>query len=161
MFREMRKPEQILSKEDTIEILKAGSSGVLGVTGDNGYPYTVPLSFVYQDGRLFFHCATSGNTIDGITKNEKVSFCVIDKDEVVAQAFTTRYRSAIIFGKARILTEDAERRMAMEYLHQKYSPDFMEEGRKAFERAGDKMCLVEIRIEHMTGKAAVELVKGK
>src|SRR5512140_495833 len=116
MFREMRRKDQLLSQEETIAILQKGSSGVLGVSGDDDYPYTVPISYVYRDGKLFFHGAPSGHKIDGIRRNNKVSFCVINQDEVIQKSFTTHFRSAIVFGRARILTDDNERRKAMEYL---------------------------------------------
>ena len=57
MFRELRRKKQLLSDAETIEILKTGTAGVLAVSGDNGYPYAVPLSYVYQDGKLYFHFA--------------------------------------------------------------------------------------------------------
>ncbi len=159
MFREMRRKEQLLSQEETITILQNGSSGVLGVSGDNEYPYTVPISYVYRDGKLYFHGAPSGHKIDGIHRNNKVSFCVIDQDEVVQKAFTTHFRSAIVFGSARILTDDHERKMAMEALVEKYSPDYITEGQLAIEHGWEKVCLVEIAIEHMTGKAALEIIR--
>ncbi len=109
MFREMRRKKQLLSEAETIEILKTGTSGVLGVSGDDGYPYTVPLSYVYQDGKLFFHCAQEGHKIDAIGRNDKVSFCVIHQDKIIPEKFTTHYRSAIAFGRARILTDEGEK----------------------------------------------------
>ena len=51
MFREMRRKGQQLSAEECIEILNRGTSGVLALEGDDGYPYAVPLSYVYEDGR--------------------------------------------------------------------------------------------------------------
>ncbi len=161
MFREMRRIEQLLSQEGTIAILEKGSSGVLGVSGDDDYPYTVPISYVYREGKLFFHGAPSGHKIDGIRRNNKVSFCVIDQDEVVQKTFTTHYRSAIVFGRARILTDEHERRMAMEALVEKYSPDYITEGQQAIERGWEKVCLVVITIEHMSGKAATDLIQQK
>ncbi len=159
MFREMKKKDQLLSQEETIAILVRGTSGVLGVTGDDDYPYTVPISYVYRDGKLFFHSAPSGHKIDSIRRNNKVSFCVIDQDEVVQKTFTTHFRSAIVFGKARILTDDQERRIAMESLVEKYSPDYITEGQLAIKRGWEKVCLVEIAIEHMTGKAAKDIIQ--
>jgi len=123
MFREMRRKKQLLSNEESIEILKYCTSGVLAVTGDDGYPYAVPLSYTMKDDKLFFHCAKEGHKIDSIKRNDKVTFCVIDKDEVVQKTFTTHFRSVIVFGKARILMEDSERRYALESLVEKYSPD--------------------------------------
>jgi len=94
-----------------------------------------------------------------ILSNDRVSFCVIAQDEVMPKTFSTRYRSAIVFGRARILTEDSERRYALECLVEKYSPGFIEEGQREIESAWDRVCLVEVKIEHMTGKTAKELVE--
>lgn len=161
MFREMRRKKQLLSEEEAVEILKTGTSGVLGVTGDDDYPYTVPLSYAYKDNKLFFHCAKKGHKIDSIVRNEKVTFCVIDKDEVIQETFTTHFRSAIVFGRARILTEDSERQSALECLVEKYSPDFVQEGQEEIRHDWNRACVVEVNIEHMTGKEAIELVENK
>ena len=48
MFREMRRKKQELSKEECIDILQTAKTAVLGVVGDNGYPYTVPINFVFK-----------------------------------------------------------------------------------------------------------------
>ena len=103
-------------------MLRSCTSGVLAVHGDGGYPYAVPLSYAYDDGRLFFHCAAAGHKLDAIARSDKVSFCVIAADEVVPSTFTTHFRSAVVFGRARVLTDDAQRRHALECLAKKYSP---------------------------------------
>ena len=155
MFREMRRKKQALSIAETLEILQTCTSGVLAVSGDEGYPYTVPVSHVYHDGRLFFHCALEGHKIDGIRRNDRVSFCIIAKDEIIPDKFATAYRSAIIFGRARILQKDAEKRFALERLVEKFSPGFAAEGQREIDRLWDQTCVVEVKIEHMTGKAAL------
>ena len=158
MFREMRRKKQLLSPEETAANLKRGTSGVLAVIGDGGYPYAVPLSYVYADSKIYFHCAKTGHKLDAITKDGRVSFCVIDQDDVVAAEFTTRYRSAIAFGHARILTEDAARRQALLLLAEKYSPGLPTETDAAIAGDWEKVCLVEIEIEHLTAKAARTLL---
>ena len=161
MFREMRRKKQLLSKAETIEILQSCTSGVLAVTGDNDYPYAVPLSFAYKDGKLFFHFAKAGHKLDSIIKNNKVSFCVIKTDNVIQKTFTTHFRSAIVFGKASILTDDSEKKYALECLVEKYSPDYIPEGQSEIERDWNRVCVAEIKIEHMTGKAAIEIINNK
>ena len=161
MFREMRRKNQALSLEECILILNNGTSGVLAVSGDNDYPYAVPLSYVYHDSKIFFHCAISGHKLDAIARNEKVSFCVIDQDNVVPQEYTTYFRSVIVFGKARILEDEAEKRSALEKLAARYSPDY-EQGRlQEIDKQLKRVCVVELAIEHMTGKEAIELVRTK
>ena len=161
MFREMRRKKQLLSEAETIEILQSCTSGVLAVMGDNDYPYAVPLSFAYKDGKLFFHFAKAGHKIDSIVRNNKVSFCVIKTDNVIQKTFTTHFRSAIVFGRARILTEDSEKKYALECLVEKYSPDYIADGQSEIERDWNRVCAAEIKIEHMTGKAAIEIINNK
>lgn len=158
MFRRMRRERQLLSEAETIAMLESCRSGVLAVQGDDGYPYAVPLSFVYEDGRLFFHSASTGHKIDAIGRNDKASFCVIGADDVVQSAFITRFRSTIVFGRARVLTEDGEKRHALECLARKYSPDYLEAASSEIERGWGRVCAIELTIEHMTGKAALEIV---
>ena len=161
MFRKMRRVKQLLSKEETIAVLNRGTSGVLPLCGENQYPYAVPLSYVYSDCKIYFHCATTGYKLDSIKQNNKVSFCVIDKDTVMQEEYTTYFRSAIVFGKAYILSNEQEKRQALEKLAEKYSPH-NEQGRLAeIEKFFQQVCMVKIDIEHMTGKEAIELVKQK
>jgi hypothetical protein len=157
----MGRKGQLLSEAETSAMLQSCTSGVLAVEGDDDYPYAVPLSFACEDGRLFFHSAKAGHKIDAIGRNAKVSFCVIDADDVVKSAFTTHFRSAIVFGRARILTDDAEERHAIECLVRKYSPDYLEAADSEIQRGWKAVCAIELVIEHMTGKAAIEIVKER
>jgi nitroimidazol reductase NimA-like FMN-containing flavoprotein (pyridoxamine 5'-phosphate oxidase superfamily) len=159
MFREMRRRKQQVSQAEAEEMLKAATSGVLAVTGDDGYPYAVPVSHVYAENKLFFHSAAAGHKLDSIRKNPKVSFCVIAQDEVQPATLTTHYRSAVAFGTARVLTEPAEIQHAMELLAARFSADFMVEARKAIQDDWKRFTAVEVKIEHLTGKIASELIK--
>lgn len=161
MFRAMRRKKQILSLEECVTVLNGGTSGVLAVDGDDDYPYAIPLSYAYRDFKIFFHCARSGHKLDAIARNEKVSFCVIEQDQVVPQEYTTYFRSVIVFGKARVLEDETEKRTALDILAAKYTPDD-EQGRlQEINRLFDQVCMIELIVEHMTGKEAVELVRMK
>ena len=123
MFRPMRRIRQQLSQEECQAVLARGTSGVLALSGDEGYPYALPISYVYHDGKLYFHCAKSGHKLDAIRRDSKVSFCVIDQDQIVPQEYTTYFRSVIAFGRMRILEDDGEKRAAIEALSLKYAPE--------------------------------------
>ena len=162
MFREMRRKKQLLSNEDVMEILEKSTSGVLAVIGDDDYPYAVPVSYVYYDSRIYFHGGKTGHKIDSINKNAKVSFCIIDKDDIVKEEYTTYFRSVIAFGKAYVIEDEKEIMESIEKLSIKYYPEDSEENRnKAIEREKKALCMVRIDIEHVTGKEAIELVKMK
>ncbi|MBQ7654011.1 MAG: pyridoxamine 5'-phosphate oxidase family protein [Clostridia bacterium] len=158
MFRKMRRARQELSKEECEKILLENKTGVLGVIGDGGYPYTVPLNFVYESGKIYFHCAKTGHKLDAIKNDPKVSFCVVDKDDVVKEKLTTYFKSVIVFGRARELTDDEEIYEAAEKLGLKYSDD-LEYIKEEIERERKILSCVEISVEHMSGKQAKELMK--
>lgn len=161
-FREMRRGRQQLSREECIDILKKNTAGTLAVLGDGGYPYAVPLSYVYDGQKLYFHCAKSGHKLDAIRSCDRVSFCVIDQDRVVPEEYTTYFRSVILFGRAKILEGTNQIRSALEKLALKYAPEDDAASRNAMiEKEAAALCMVEIEIRHMSGKQAIELVKQR
>ena len=162
MFREMRRKRQALSPEENAAVLRRGTSGVLALSGDNDYPYAVPVSYVYDGEKLYFHCAKSGHKLDAIRRNAKASFCVIDQDRVIPEEYTSYFRSVIVFGKIQIIEDEDKKRMAIEKLAVKYAPQDNPGGRKkAIEREWKPLCMLEMTIDHITGKEAIELIKKK
>lgn len=162
MFRAMRRNRQALSMEQCEEIFERGTSGVLALLGDDGYPYAVPLSYVYEKNRLLFHVAVEGHKLDALRAYEKASFCVIGQDCVSAKEYTTHYRSVIAFGRMRVLESEAERLSAIQLLAKKYAPEDGEAGRSAaIQKDWNRLCMLEMAIEHMTGKEAIELVRQR
>lgn len=161
MFREMRRTRQALPPEEISAVLERGTSGVLALAGDDGYPYAVPISYVYDGERIYFHSARAGHKLDAVRREPKASFCVIDQDQIVPAEYTTYFRSVIAFGTARELEDPWEKRQALEALAAKYSPE-QEAGRKEEIRAQfANVAMVELTVEHMTGKEAIELVRQK
>ena len=162
MFRKIRRIRQTMSEEEGIEILKNGTVGVLALLGDDGYPYSVPINYVYHDHKLYFHSAVSGHKIDAIQKYNKASFCVIAKDDVVPEKYTTFFTSAICFGKIRILENLDEVRKTIELLAIKYHPTDSVQGREyEINRFWNKFVMIELEIEHLSAKRAIELVPKK
>ena len=79
----------------------------------------VPLSFVYKDDTIYFHCAVAGQQLDNIANNSKVSLCVVVITNALPDKFVTEYESAVVFGSASEV-HDAERQKALEWLLEKY-----------------------------------------
>ena len=161
MFRELRRKKQALSKEDCQAVLERCTSGVLALAGDDGYPYAVPLSYLYQDGKLLFHCAKAGHKTDAIARCDKASFCVVDQDQVVPEEYTTYFRSVIAFGRIRVIEDDGEKRAAVEKLAVKYHPGDTQENRDRYiDSEWAPLCMLEITVEHLSGKQATELLQA-
>ena len=159
MFRPMRRFKQALSPEECRAVLERGTSGVLALSGDEGWPYAVPLSYVYADGKLYFHSAQSGHKVDAVRNCPKASFCVVAQDQVAPLEYTTLYRSVIVFGTVRELTDPAEKRAAIEALARRYAPDEPAESVDAeIARYWDALCMLELAPAQITGKQCIELV---
>ena len=162
MFREMRRKKQLLSNQESIELLTNGTSGVLALLGDDDYPYAVPVSYVYDHSKIYFHGAKVGHKIDAIRKCDKASFCVIEQDNIVPEEYTTYFRSVIAFGKIHIMEDEKEIREAIKKLAIKYHPTDNETTRnQTIDKEWKPLCMIEFSIEHMTGKEAIELVKRR
>ncbi|GKZ02286.1 pyridoxamine 5'-phosphate oxidase family protein [Paraclostridium bifermentans] len=100
MFKQMRRKERQIEIVEAEEILKNGEYGVLSTNGENGYSYGTPLSYVYFNNSVYFHCALEGQKLENINYNNKVSFCVVGKTCVIPEKFSTKYESTILFGEA-------------------------------------------------------------
>ena len=159
MFREMRRKNQLLSQSEAEEILKNGTAGVLALSGDDGYPYAVPMSYVYDNGRIFFHSAKSGHKTDAIASCDKASFCVIDKNDIVCDEYTTYYKSVIVFGRIHIIDNKDEIISALSVLGEKYNPGHIDDCSAEISKFINNVCVLCLEPEHISGKAAKELIK--
>ncbi|MBQ3876787.1 MAG: NimIJ family nitroimidazole resistance protein [Prevotella sp.] len=158
-FRPMRRKCQQLSNEESIGLLQKATAGTLALLGDGGYPYAVPLSYVYADGHLYFHSALSGHKVDAIRNCAKASFCVIAQDQVKPQEYTTYFRSVIAFGNIHIVEDPEEKLAIARLLGNRYNPHQDEALQRELDHGLSRMLALRFDIEHLTGKAAIELMR--
>lgn len=157
MFREMRRKKQEISKEECIKILNAEKRGALAVIGDDGYPYAIPLDFYYdsQNEKIYFHGAKEGHKIDAIKNNEKVCFTVWNAGTLKEGDWAYYVTSVVVFGKAHLVTDDSIIYEKAKAIGMKYYPS-AEEVDAEIARDLSRVQLVEISIDHMTGKLVHE-----
>lgn len=152
-MREMRRKDKEIGTDETINLLTNCEYGVLSTVGNDGQPYGVPLNYTYKDNCIYFHCALKGHKIDNIEDNPKVSFCTVGNTEVLPSEFSTNYVSAVAFGVASEV-QGTERYNALVLLLEKFSPGFMEEGKKYIEKLDKVTKVIKIQIQHISGKKA-------
>lgn len=160
-FREMRRKRQQLSEEESVGILQRATAGTLALLGDDDYPYAVPISYVYHEGKLFFHSALTGHKIDAIRKCDKASFCVIERDDIQPEKYTTFFRSVIAFGRIHIIEDEMEKLETARMLGNRYHPNDDETLQKEIENGLSRMVAIRFDIEHLTGKEAIELMRQR
>lgn len=154
-FREMHRKNQQLGEEETLAILEQQGTGVLSLNGEGGYPYGVPLNYVYKNGKVYVHGAIEGYKSDAISRDDRVSFCVIGEDKVVPHEFTDYYKSVILFGRARIIGNSEERDIIMRDFGKTFAPMESKAALDTEIKDGiERIVVIEITPEHITGKAA-------
>ena len=155
MFRKMKRIGQEISKEECEEILTNEPRGVLALLGDDDYPYAIPMSHVYVDGKIYFHGAQEGHKNDAVKKHSKVSYCVIDKGVKAKDSWWYTFKSVIVFGKIKTLTDRDEKIEILTHLGDKFFPTHKETVDE-INRLLDRTEVFEITIEHMSGKIVKE-----
>lgn len=151
MFRPMRRHGQQLDTHVCEQILATAPRGVLAVLGDEGYPYAVPLDFVYSDDKLFFHSAPEGHKLDAIAACVKASFCVLDEGQREESDWWYHFNSVIVFGRMRIVTEPDLKLDALRKLGAKYFPEGYDIEADIAKNLA-RVAMLELSVEHLTGK---------
>lgn len=157
---EMRLRErEITDKKEIEEILSRAPVGRLGLAWNNK-PYIVPVHFVYDEDKIFFHSASEGRKIENIKVNPNVCFEVDEFQEIIVNPnpceTETKYKSVIAFGTAKIVTDKEVKLQALRKLLTKYGVKgehlTLEMAEKFKSSLGSKAEVIEIKIEEITGK---------
>ena len=154
-FRPMRRGKQQLTQAECEDILHTQWRGVLAVLGDGGYPYTIPLDFYYEEGRIYFHCAKEGHKLEAVRSCDKVSFCVIRDEGQEPGEWWHHMSSVVAFGRISDVTDAQKKEEKLRRFGAKYFPT-EEHLEKEMRHSAARANLMEIRIEHMTGKRVKE-----
>lgn len=154
-FRPMRRFKQQLTEEESIDILVKAYRGFLSVIGDGGYPYTVPINFLYKDGKLYFHSAVEGHKLDAIRSSDKACFTVIDEPEKEPDSWWYHVRSVICFGRVHVLEDETEKDKYLRQLGAKYFPEGYDI-ESDMQRNAHRAIVLVFTINHMSGKRVRE-----
>jgi nitroimidazol reductase NimA-like FMN-containing flavoprotein (pyridoxamine 5'-phosphate oxidase superfamily) len=152
-FREIRRTDRALTEEQAREILARAEHGVLATVGADGWPYAIPVNHVLAGDVLYIHCATEGHKLENIAHEERVSFCAVAGARVLPASLSTLYESAIVFGRAAVVTDPTEKRRGLELLAVRFCGALTAEAEKAIVTSASRAAVVRIRIERIAGKA--------
>ena len=155
MFRKMRRFKQQLTTEECEKILRIGKRGVLALLGDEGYPYAVPLNFVYDSGCLYFHSAKEGHKLDTLKACDKASFNILGEPLLSDDGWSYFFDRVTVFGRLRIVADEADKTDKLRLLGQKYFPT-QEMVESDIAKNADRCAVIELKTEHMTGKRVHE-----
>lgn len=157
MFRELTRAHQRLSEADCLRLLCEQTRGVLSVTGDDGYPYGMPMNYEYdeQDGCVWFHCGEGGHRADALTRCDKVSFCVYDQGTRKEGHWAYTVHSVIVFGRI----EQVRDREMIEKVARRLSHRFTQDEayiQREIDTFASRTVLLRLVPEHICGKRVKE-----
>ena len=147
--------------EEAAEILSAGLVAHVGFIED-GLPYVIPLSYHYdseQSDRLYLHGSIRSRALELLAGGSPVCVTVTLTDGLVysrkAMNHSMNYRSVVLFGTAREVTDHDEKFALFDQMVQRHFPDRLLERDYNPPPASDLgvTALVEVRIEEWNAKA--------
>lgn len=157
MFREMRRIKQQISSEECKEILENEKRCVVSFIGDEDYPYAIPMNYYYdrEKDSIYLHSAKEGYKIDAIKRSNKICFVTWNKGFKDEGEWSWNVTSVVVSGKANLLENNGESVEILRKLGNKYYPT-KEELEDVVSRYKDKVQMIKIDIENMTGKIVNE-----
>lgn len=157
MFRKMRRIKNEIPEEEAKKLLRNNKRAAFSVIGDEGYPYTVPINFYFdeEENRIYFHCAKSGHKLDAIRENNKVCFTTWDDGYLEDGDWAYYVSSCVVFGRARLIEDMDLIVKKIRPFALKYYPT-AEEVDAEIARDVNRVQMIAIDIEHISGKRVHE-----
>jgi uncharacterized protein len=167
-FREVRRRDRAISEHEAREILARAEYGVLATVGDDGWPYAVPVNHVLATPAgakealagapvagdvLYVHCALEGHKLENLANDARVSYCAVASTKIIPEKLSTLYESAIVFGRAALVTSAGEKNKALKLLTDRFCAGFPEQVEEALAKWSARTAIIRIQIERITGKA--------
>jgi uncharacterized protein len=126
----------------------------------DGQPFLNPSTFWFDEPnhQIIFHSNVAGRIRSNIETNPKVCFEASELGNMlpsnVALEFSLQFRSIIVFGMARLVTDQAEARRVLHGLIQKYFPSMKagEDFREITDKELRSTSVYAIQIEEWSGK---------
>lgn len=123
-----RTKTHLLLNEQIEELFSRAEVGRLGTFSSDGFPYILPMHFVYFDNKIYMHGLPKGKKIDNIKFNQNVCFEI---DEMLSLLYegvedpcdvNTEFNSIIVEGKAFLVNEFDEKQKALSMIVSKFTP---------------------------------------
>ena len=157
MFRPIRRKNKEISEKLAKQLLTEAKRGVLAVNGDDGYPYAIPINFLYDEtaSKIYFHGARAGHKIEAIKKCDKICFTVYGNETIKDYEWAPYWQSVVVFGRCKLIEDQASAIELVKRLARKYYPneELIDE---EVVQSGKAVQMFEIEIEHLSGKEIQE-----
>lgn len=141
-----------------LEVMRKAPYITVSFTRADGTAYGLPLSLATIDGNIwYFHCALEGDKLDAIAAHPEVCLSAVSKCRPTVGpkdgSFTLQYQSAVAFGNAELVTDEAEKILALRTISERFLPQHMDAFDAAIQRSLHRTAVVRITlVSPPTGK---------
>jgi hypothetical protein len=153
----LRRADLAMTNEEMLRALTLGFAGRLATVSEDGYPYCVPMLYVWADNQVFLHGTSArGHLQTNLRREPRVCFELDEPDEVFDYGrfecdSGLAYCSLILFGTIRIAEDTATKQWFCERLMGKYGKPNSIRPKNFFPRL-DVITVYAMSVERMTGK---------
>jgi len=154
---QIRRADRAMSEERTLETLARGYSGRLATVSEDGFPYCIPLLYLWINGEVYLHTTSAGGHLRAnIERDRRVCFEVDEQEGVFDYGrfecdSGLAYRSVCLFGRIRIVDDREVKQRFCEALMEKYGKPETRRPKGFFPRL-DVITVYAIAVERMTCK---------
>ena len=145
----MRRHDREMDEQFAYEVFACAPYAVMSFCGT---AYGIPVSPAFLNGFVYIHCAKEGKKLDRIAQDPRVCLCAVSECVPAKNKFTTGFSSAVLFGRAQSVADDAEKIAALRAICERYTPDNMEHFDAAIQKSLAVTEILRISIEKITGK---------
>ena len=153
VMREMRRKERQIPEEEAWAVVDKCEYAFLAMTAEDGTPYGLPVTIVREGRNIYFHSALEGRKVECLRRQPRVCLTCVGDTAIHQDRFTTLYESAVAFGTAAEVTENAEKVEVLRLLCLRHTPDNMADFDRAVNASLARTGIWKITVEEITGKA--------
>ena len=150
---EMRRKDRQMPEEFAWQVVDKCEYAFLAMTAEDGTPYGLPITIVRNGNAVYFHSAMEGRKVHCLRQHPKVCLTCVGDTQIQQDRFTTLFESAVAFGTACEVTEDAEKIEALRLLCRRHTPENMAGFDAAIQASLKRTAIWKITVEEITGKA--------
>lgn len=154
--RALRRKDYELTEAEARYVIEHTDHAVLGTADASGTPYAVPVTPFLFGGQIYFHGTKNelSRKRVNIQQNSQVSLAWIGTSPIKEDEYTVKYVSAVVAGRARIVSDPTEKQRIFEAFVNRFVPSRpLDEAKKVIAESIADADVFEVTIEKISGKA--------
>ena len=148
----MRRNDREMNQEFAYYVIDKAPFATISMVRPDGSAYGIPISVVREDDHFYFHSAMEGEKLESILYQNEICISAVSRCRPVPDKFTLEYESAVVWGKAYLVSEKEERIHGLSLICQRFAKQNMDHFQDAIDRSLGRTAVIRVAITKVTGK---------